>query len=254
MTMLERCPKCDTPTTEGATECLSCGVVFEKYRQIQQAESVQASREGAGRTLVESLIRDAKVFKISQSMETLELLVGFESRNRYRVTDATNRDIVSVTEEKGGFGGMISRLFLSHMRGLTLSATTDDGLEFFRLARPFAFYFSEMAATDSSGRPLCKIARRFALLNRRFDILDPSERVRMTITGPLLKPWTFKIFDREGAEIGVIKKQWSGLLKETFSTADNFQVTVERNLEVRDKLSILSAAFLIDLIHFERKG
>lgn len=254
MTMYDRCPKCDAPATEGATECLVCGIIFEKYRQINQAESVQARQEGAGRTLIENLIKDTKIFKISQSVEALEVIAGFESRNRYRVNDAMNRDIVEVTEEKGGFGGMMSRLLLSHMRGLTLSAMTADGLELFRLNRPFAFYFSKMQATDSSGRPICTVARRFSLINRRFDILDPCERIRMTITGPLLKPWTFRVFDQNGAEIGVIKKKWSGLLKETFSTADNFEVTVERNLEFRDKLSILSAAFLIDLIHFERKG
>ena len=254
MTIYDRCPKCNAPTVEGATECLSCGIIFEKYRQINQAESNQERQEGASRTLVENLIKETKLFKISQSVETLELITGFETRNRYRINDAMNRDIVEVTEEKGGFGGMMSRLLLSHMRGLTLSAMTADGLELFRLNRPFAFYFSKMQTTDSSGRPICKIVRRFALINRRFDILDPCDRRRMTITGPLLKPWTFKVFDQHGAEIGVIKKRWSGLLKEALSTADNFQVSVERDLEFRDKLSILSAAFLIDLIHFERKG
>ena len=49
----------------------------------------------------------------------------------------------------------------------------------------------------------------------------------------------------DGMAIGKISKQWSGLVKEAFTDADNFGVTFPLELDVNLKAMILAATFLI---------
>ncbi len=56
------------------------------------------------------------------------------------------------------------------------------------------------------------------------------------------------------SEIGVITKQWSGLLREGWTDADNFGVTFPVDLDVRMKAVLLGAVFLIDFMFFEKSG
>ena len=49
-----------------------------------------------------------------------------------------------------------------------------------------------------------------------------------------------------------MKKKWSGLLKEAFTEADNFEVEFVADIDPRWKALALAAAVLIDVVHFER--
>ena len=54
-----------------------------------------------------------------------------------------------------------------------------------------------------------------------------------------------------GDEIGKVSKQWSGPAKELFTDADNFGITFPVDLDVKCKLTLLAAVFLI--VSFEKK-
>jgi hypothetical protein len=53
-------------------------------------------------------------------------------------------------------------------------------------------------------------------------------------------------------EVGKISKQWSGLLREAFTDADNFGISFPMDLDVRMKAVLLGAMFLIDFMFFEK--
>lgn len=56
----------------------------------------------------------------------------------------------------------------------------------------------------------------------------------------------FKILSVVGdVEVGRISKKWSGLLKEAFTDADNFGITMPMDLDVRMKAVMMGALFLI---------
>ncbi|MFL2928006.1 MAG: phospholipid scramblase-related protein, partial [Opitutales bacterium] len=63
--------------------------------------------------------------------------------------------------------------------------------------------------------------------------------------------WTFFI-KNNGTEYGKITKKWSGLLKESFTEADNFGVVFPEEWDVKVKALFLGAVFLIDFVHFEK--
>lgn len=53
-----------------------------------------------------------------------------------------------------------------------------------------------------------------------------------------------------GESIGRISKQWSGLLKEMFTDADNFGIKFPLDLDVKMKAVLMGACFLIVSFNF----
>ena len=65
----------------------------------------------------------------------------------------------------------------------------------------------------------------------------------------------FKVLTPDGeTEVGKISKQWTGLLKEAFTDADNFGISFPMDLDVRCKATLIGAVFLIDYMFFEKKA
>ena len=53
------------------------------------------------------------------------------------------------------------------------------------------------------------------------------------------------MYTKDGSPCGQIRKQWSGVVKEAFTDADNFGVTFPMDLDVKVKATMLGAVFLI---------
>lgn len=62
----------------------------------------------------------------------------------------------------------------------------------------------------------------------------------------------FDVNSLDGESVGKVSKQWSGLLKEMFTEADNFGVTFPMDLDVKVKGTLLAAVFLIDMMYFAK--
>ncbi|CAN7940344.1 unnamed protein product, partial [Ixodes pacificus] len=60
-----------------------------------------------------------------------------------------------------------------------------------------------------------------------------------------------KVTTLAGNEIGVITKQWSGLVKEYFTDADNFGVSFPLDMDVHCKAALMACTMLIDYMFFE---
>ena len=54
------------------------------------------------------------------------------------------------------------------------------------------------------------------------------------------------MYSAEGeTPVGQIRKQWSGIVKEYFTDADNFGITFPMDLDVNVKATLMAACFLI---------
>ena len=187
---------------------------------------------------------------VSQQKEWGEILTGFETKNRYAVSDMSGRRLYLAAEEAGS---TLLRWFLKALRPFTIAVLTENGQVVLRVIRPFRFYFHRAEVVDSQGRTLGAIERRFSVLRRIYSVLDSSGEEVFQLFGPILHPWTFQIRN-DGVEYGKITKKWSGLLKEGFTDADNFGVMFPAEWDVKLKALFLGAVFLIDFVHFENKG
>merc|ERR1712062_708350 len=92
----------------------------------------------------------------------------------------------------------------------------------------------------------------------QFIVKDQDGNVALLIEGPfctysICGDVEFKVLSPDGStEVGKISKQWSGLLKEAFTDADNFGISFPMDLDVRMKAVCLAACFLIDFMYFEK--
>ena len=186
---------------------------------------------------------------VSQKKEWGEIATGFETKNRYTVSDGSGNKLYVAAEESGSW---LLRLFLKVLRPFTVVVLNDDSQIVLQVTRPFRFYFHRAEIVDRQGRALGVIERRFSIARRIYSVSDPSGHEIFQLFGPILHPWTFEIRNA-GVEYGKITKKWSGLLKEGFTDADNFGVTFAAEWGVEVKALVLGAVFLIDFVHFENK-
>ncbi len=187
---------------------------------------------------------------VSQQKEWGEILTGFETKNRYAISDVSGSRLYLAAEEAGS---TLLRWFLKALRPFTITVLTENSQVILRVIRPFRFYFHRADVVDSQGQTIGVIERRFSVLRRIYSVLDSSGEEVFQLLGPILHPWTFQIRN-DGVEYGKITKKWSGLLKEGFMDADNFGVMFPGEWDVKLKALFLGAVFLIDFVHFENKG
>ena len=187
---------------------------------------------------------------VSQKKEWGEILTGFETKNKYVVLDSSGKELYMAVEEGGS---TLLRIFLKALRPFEINVLTFDGKSILKLKRPFRFFFYQLNIFDSQGILLGTIQRRFSLLRRIYSVFNNSGEEIFQLFGPILHPWTFEI-RKNNIEYGKITKKWSGLLKESFTHADNFGVTFPTEWDITQKALFLGAVFLIDFAHFENKG
>jgi uncharacterized protein YxjI len=251
--MYPDCPKCGFMGDSPFSECPRCGVIVSKFleraKPAQQADSSNAASDDPElRDLAE-----ASALIVRQQKEWGEILTGFETANKYEIMDHLNKRVMEVHEESGSTMTAITRMFLKALRPFTIHLFSPGGSGLFKLNRPFRFYFHELDVCQSNGAPVGKVKRRFAVLRRIYSVFDRNGNEIFQLFGPLLHPWTFQI-RRGGEELGKITKKWSGLVKESFTDADNFGITFPQGIDLSQKAILLGAVFLIDFVHFEDTG
>ena len=192
-------------------------------------------------------------FKIAQRKELGELF-GIETRNKYEIRDEMNTSIGFAAEQGKGFGAMILRQFLGHWRPFKIHLFSENRQIIATADHPFRFIFQELKIFDANGRQVALLKQRFSILYKRFDIVVPGFSKPWEVKSPVWKIWTFPVYYKN-KQVATISKKWSGLLKEAFTDADNFQVQVHHpKINAPQKVILLCAGLFIDLIYFEKKA
>jgi len=253
MNISSKCPKCKFTAQSSFNECPRCGVIVSKFLQKAKDDKQADRRDAASKNSGLQNLADANALIIRQQKEWGEILTGFETKNKYEVMDHLSNPLIEAQEEGGSAMATITRLFLKALRPFTMHLFSPQGAGLFKLTRPFRFYFHELDVCQSNGAPLGKIKRRFAILRRIYSVFDRNGNKIFELFGPLLHPWTFQI-KKGGQELGKITKKWSGLVKESFTDADNFGIIFPKEADLSQKAVLLGAVFLIDFVHFENSG
>jgi uncharacterized protein YxjI len=189
---------------------------------------------------------------IRQRKELTEVFTSLETKNRYEI-DLPGGATIYAQEQGQGTMDFLVRNFLNTKRPFHIELSDERGQDVLHLHRPWRWLFSRLDVLDGNGAPLGAIEQRFAVLSKRFSVLDPSGVELAELHGPLLRPWTFRVLVG-GQEVGQITKQWSGLLREAFTDADTFGVQFGPGMSPQLRALALGATFLIDFLYFEHKS
>ncbi len=184
---------------------------------------------------------------VQQVKEMAEVFTGFETRNKYRVMSTTGSELYLVEEEAGFF---LTRWFLKAARPFTMTLKNAGGQTAVTLKRPFRWYFYELSVYGIARDLLGTIKRKFSVFRKIYMVTDADGRELFRLDGPFFHPWTFHIV-KDGERCGKITKKWSGLLKESFTDADNFGVIFPTGSDAKQRALLVGAVFLIDFAHFE---
>lgn len=194
-------------------------------------------------------LRTAQLLHIQQVHEALELL-GFETRNKYKILDEAQRPLAFAAENSSGIGGTLLRHFLGHWRSFRVTIFDEDKKPVLNLHFPFRFLWKTLYVSEVSGRRVGHLQQRFAIFRKKFDVYDVNNRVIAKINSSFFRFWTFEFF-RQGRSIGKIEKKWSGALSELFTDKDNFILKFNQELDQDQKSLMLATCIMVDIVYFE---
>jgi uncharacterized protein YxjI len=121
------------------------------------------------------------------------------------------------------------------------------------ISRGWTFFMSKIIIKDAQENLVGTIQQKFKLFKPTFKIFNANGIQIAEITGDW-KAWNFVIMDASTNEIGVITKKWAGAMKELFTSADKYNVSIDPAYSSKEnKIAILSGAITIDMVLKESK-
>lgn len=190
---------------------------------------------------------------VQQVFEGFEL-IGFETRNKYRILDENSQPLAFAAEQASGFGGMILRHFLGHWRSFKVIIFNERRESVFQMNFPFRWFLKSMTLSEMNGRMIGRLDERFAIFRKKFDVYDAQGVCVARINSSFFKFWTFEFF-HNNRSLGKIQKKWSGVLSEMFTDKDNFVVSYDDpQLSADLKALMLATCLMVDIVYFEKKG
>lgn len=254
----------------------------QEIQMIGQPGMQQAGAPLVRKTGFQRLDEQTGVF-IKQKYETLELVTGCETENKYLVYpldksggDKKGRTMFKAKEKSG----CCQRICLTggcrafHMDISTYIRGEEDDYEpFLKLERPFkctclCFQRPEVTVTlVEGGRSefLGKIIDPWNWCDIEFKIYDSSNTLKYRIDGNCCQlglccacpcdpcqTVNFNVFNANNEVISTMQKRGAGCVKEMATDADNFALNFPANISVQDKALLMSAVLFLDYRHFEQ--
>lgn len=196
-------------------------------------------------------LQEKKLLHVQQIFEGLELL-GFETRNKYRILDENKNPYAYAAEQATGVAGAIFRHFFGHWRSFKVIIFNEKREPIYELHFPFRWFFKTLYVSHANGKRIGHLQQRFAIFRKKFDVHDVYGKTIAKINSSFFRFWTFEFEDQHARKLGTIQKKWSGAIGEFFTDKDNFVVSfADPNLAADTKALMLSTCIMVDIIYFE---
>jgi hypothetical protein len=203
--------------------------------------------------LTDYLLHSNKKIILRQKRELVELF-GFETRNKYSIEDESGNEIGFAAEQGKGIFGWIGRQILGHWRPFQIHIFNLQKKMIYIAHHPFRVFFQRLDINDAAGNRIGSLQQKFAIIYKKFHMLDSSGNVLLEMSAPRWRIWTFPI-KKNDIQVALILKKWSGLFKEVLTDTDNFSIDFQSpNLTAQEKELIFISGLFIDIIYFENKA
>ncbi|XP_059175573.1 phospholipid scramblase 2-like [Physella acuta] len=199
-----------------------------------------------------------------QEVNFLEVLLGFEAVNKYRVYNTLEQQVYTCHEESE----LWNRYCWGPQRGFIFHILDNNNEEVLVIDRPFlscrgCFCCADgccrypIYIRDRAGTDLGMIRMMQSSCKPHFGVFDTNETMLYEIWGPVcpFNCGTEIVFPicsvKDGSVCGNVSKIWSGTLKEFSTDADTYSVTFPMDLDVKHKALMFACIFMIDFAVFE---
>jgi len=212
---------------------------------------------------------------VKQKIELLEVITGFETKNKYKVYEyndgAKGREMFKAKEESE----CCERQYCGAKRSFTMNITskTTENL-YLQFERPFAMECycacrSMCQVKDKDGTQLGQVYHPFNCCQETLDIMSPKGELWYRITPgcccsqpglvcqcpcPACMEIHFPIYERDtDTVVGELMRHHPGCGKALASDADHFSLTFPEKSTFAQRASLFAAIFVFDFLLFESK-
>ncbi len=174
----------------------------------------------------------------------------FKAANNYDIYDPQTSELLLECREPnlGFFTKMLRFTDYKRMTPFEVVITTPKGEKLITVKRGVAIFLSTVEVYDEKDTLIGKFKQQFFSIGGKFNILDQHNNVVCTLKGKWTS-WDFK-FVKEGHEFAHVSKQWAGLGKEMFTSADNYILQINDVVPQDNRLRtlIMAAVMCIDMV------
>ncbi|KAK7603530.1 hypothetical protein V9T40_003529 [Parthenolecanium corni] len=193
---------------------------------------------------------------VKQKVEGLEVLTGFETRNRFTVKNKQGEKVYFAIEDSD----CCNRNCCGACRDFDMKILDNFENEVIHLELTFqsepvgccACCLRELRVYSPPGHLIGTVEEEWSLCTPMYNIKNETGQCVLKIEGPPCSCGTadFQVLSKDkSAVVGKISKQWSGFARELFTDADFFGISFPKDLDVRMKAVMLGASFLILVLY-----
>ncbi|MEQ8685028.1 MAG: phospholipid scramblase-related protein [Imperialibacter sp.] len=174
----------------------------------------------------------------------------FKAANNYDIHDPNSQEVIlHCREENLGFFSKILRFTdYKRMTPFHIEIRTPMGEKLLTVKRGVSIILSNVEVLDEKDQLVGKFKQKFFSIGGKFDVLDANELFMCTLQGRWTS-WDFK-FVKDNVEFAHVSKQWAGLGREMFTSADNYMLQINDKVPADHPLRILilGAVMCIDMV------
>jgi uncharacterized protein YxjI len=174
----------------------------------------------------------------------------FKAANNYDILDPNNQELIMTCREEnlGAFTKVLRFTNYKRMTPFEIDIKTDKGEKLLTVKRGVSIFLSSVEVLDQNNQLVGRFKQKFFSIGGKFDVLDPNDNVLCRLKGKWTS-WDFK-FLNDKMEYAHVSKKWAGLGKEMFTSADNYMLSINEQVEKDDpiRLLILAAVMCIDMV------
>jgi uncharacterized protein YxjI len=176
----------------------------------------------------------------------------FRSHHTYDIYDADTEEQIGLADESISAVKQLMRWFVSkQLMGTRIEVREkpDDSLVF-TISRAGYIFRSRVEVHDAQGTLVGYFKSKLVSWSGGFYVYDGNGRQFAEVKGNLTG-FKYRILTPDGAvELGRVSKQWKGLTREIFTSADTYLVEINQDLDDQPlaKMLVLAAALATDMI------
>jgi uncharacterized protein YxjI len=223
-------------------------------RSRSTSSEVRTRKATVGRYRASGRVFEAKEAPMSDLLSRNTLVINqkaklIELTNEYKILDEVGNQIGTIRQEGQSKARKALRFLTSVDQFLThrLSVYDASGGKVVELLRPAKILKSTVTVSDGAGRAVGRIVQQNVVGKKHFALETPEGGALGSIDGENWVSWDFAVHNAEGNEVGRITKKFAGILKEGFTTADNYILNISGDVPTDLRLLMLASAAGVDL-------
>jgi uncharacterized protein YxjI len=173
----------------------------------------------------------------------------FKASNNYDIHDpATNNILLECRENIGFFTKIFRFTDYKRMTPFNIIVSTPDGKQIVRVSRGISIFLSNVDVFDENDQRVGGFKQKFFSIGGSFNMLDKTDNIVCTLKGNWVG-WDFK-FVAGNDESAAVSKQWAGIGKELFTSADNYVLKISDKVPANSPVRqlIMAAVLCIDMV------